>query len=165
MDIMSVNGEEWKNGGTTRTIKQQIISYLKNNPNEAFTESEIRFGLSYMSDKPDYWDFICNVAKTMLLCNYLEELEIKGDIVVKSMKNEIQLVLLDMIMPNMAGIETFRELRKIDPEVKVILISGFSQDGKVTELMKDGAMGFIQKPFSSKILVNIISGTLKKQPE
>ena len=78
-------------------------------------------------------------------------------------KGEIDLVLLDMIMPGLAGKETYFELKKINPEVKVLLISGYSQDGKVIEILQEGFLGFIQKPFRLKELSKIISETLKKR--
>ena len=67
-----------------------------------------------------------------------------------------------MIMPNMAGKETYQELKKINPDVKVLLISGFSQNGKATETINEGIFGFIQKPFKLYDLAKIISETLKK---
>ena len=61
---------------------------------------------------------------------------------------EIDLVILDMIMPGMGGGETHDRLKEIDGGVNVILSSGYSIDGKATEIMQRGCSGFIQKPFS-----------------
>ena len=69
---------------------------------------------------------------------------------------EIDLVLLDMIMPNMPGKEAFYLLKAINPEVKILLISGFSQDGRASELLQNGALGFIQKPYRLADLSNKI---------
>ncbi len=65
---------------------------------------------------------------------------------------EISLVVLDVIMPEMNGRETFRELRKLNPQVKVLLASGYSINGKAAEIINEGCNGFIQKPFSLKEL-------------
>ncbi len=62
--------------------------------------------------------------------------------------NGIHLVILDMIMPDKGGGETFDRLREIDPDVKVILSSGYSLDGQASEILKRGCDGFIQKPFN-----------------
>ena len=64
-------------------------------------------------------------------------------------KSEVRfdLVALDMIMPEMNGRETFHELKKINPKVKVLLVSGYSLNKKIEELMALGCDGFIQKPF------------------
>ncbi len=66
--------------------------------------------------------------------------------------DRIQLVLLDMVMPEMDGGEVFRELRKIDPDVKVILSSGFSSGGRAGELMREGIRAFVQKPYTVNAL-------------
>ena len=80
----------------------------------------------------------------------------------KNRKDEIDIVLLDMIMPIMTGSETNLRLRQINSEVKVLLSSGYSQNGTATEILNEGALGFIQKPFSMHELSKIISKALKK---
>jgi CheY-like chemotaxis protein len=63
-------------------------------------------------------------------------------------RDTIDLVILDIIMPDFGGKETFDTLRRVNPEVKVMLSSGYSLDGQAKEIMKNGCKGFIQKPFS-----------------
>ena len=60
----------------------------------------------------------------------------------------VSLVILDMIMPEMGGGEVFDQLKRIDPQVKVLLASGFSMQGQAREIMDRGCVGFIQKPFT-----------------
>lgn len=67
-------------------------------------------------------------------------------------KDEIDIVLLDMIMPNMSGGEVYDHLKEINPEVKALLLSGYSIDGEATEILNQGCDGFIQKPFDIKKL-------------
>ena len=67
-------------------------------------------------------------------------------------KNVIDLVILDMIMPHMTGMETYDSLKKEDPDIVVLLSSGYSIDGQATEILKHGCNGFIQKPFSMAAL-------------
>jgi PAS domain S-box-containing protein len=62
-------------------------------------------------------------------------------------RDQIDLVLLDMIMPGMSGGETFNRLCQIQPEVKVILTSGYSINGQAKEIIDRGCRGFLQKPF------------------
>jgi two-component system, cell cycle sensor histidine kinase and response regulator CckA len=62
-------------------------------------------------------------------------------------RDRIDLVILDMLMPGMGGVATFQELKGIDPGVRVLLSSGYSQDGEAQETMAAGARGFIQKPY------------------
>jgi PAS domain S-box-containing protein len=61
--------------------------------------------------------------------------------------NAFDLVALDMIMPEMSGKETYERLKELDPDVKVLLVSGYSLNKQVEELMDLGCNGFIQKPF------------------
>jgi two-component system, cell cycle sensor histidine kinase and response regulator CckA len=63
-------------------------------------------------------------------------------------KDQINLVILDMIMPMMSGGDTFERLRQINPDVKIILSSGYSVDGQAKEILDRGCSGFIQKPFT-----------------
>ena len=62
-------------------------------------------------------------------------------------REEIGLVILDMIMPGISGGETFDRLREIDPRIKVLLSSGYSIEGQAQEIMDRGCNGFLQKPF------------------
>jgi len=61
--------------------------------------------------------------------------------------NGVQAVILDMVMPEMSGAETFDHLRGIDLDVKVLLSSGYSLLGQAQEILDRGCRGFIQKPF------------------
>jgi CheY-like chemotaxis protein len=62
-------------------------------------------------------------------------------------RQKVAMVILDLIMPHMGGEETFDILKEIDPQVKVLLSSGYSLDGQTTEILNRGCNGFIQKPF------------------
>ncbi len=70
----------------------------------------------------------------------------------KNNKNTIDLVILDIIMPDILGGETFDRLKEMNPEIKVLLSSGYSLDGQATEIMNRGCAGFMQKPFNIKDL-------------
>lgn len=63
-------------------------------------------------------------------------------------RDKIDGIILDMIMPEMSGSETFGRLKEINPDVKVLLSSGYSVNGQAQEIMDRGCSGFIQKPFS-----------------
>jgi two-component system cell cycle sensor histidine kinase/response regulator CckA len=76
-------------------------------------------------------------------------------------KNTIDLVILDMIMPDMSGKEAYERLKKINPEVKVLLSSGYSIEGQATEILRRGCDGFIQKPFSMKEMSGKLSEILQ----
>ena len=76
----------------------------------------------------------------------------------KSHQEEIDLVILDMIMPHMGGGETFDRMRQINPHVKVLLSSGYSLNGQAQEILNRGCDGFIQKPFD----LTALSGSLSE---
>ena len=78
-------------------------------------------------------------------------------------KNEINIVILDMIMPDMGGGETYDRLKKINHEIKVLLSSGYSIDGQASEIMNRGCNGFIQKPFNMEQLSRKIRGILSNE--
>ncbi len=65
---------------------------------------------------------------------------------------KIDLVILDLIMPKISGSEVYDKLKEINPQVKVLLSSGYSVDGQATEILKRGCNGFIQKPFNMEEL-------------
>ena len=67
-------------------------------------------------------------------------------------RKAIDAVVLDMIMPDMGGRETFQGLKAIDPGVRVLLASGYSLDGEAKAILEMGCAGFIQKPFSMDAL-------------
>jgi two-component system cell cycle sensor histidine kinase/response regulator CckA len=72
----------------------------------------------------------------------------------------IDLVILDMIMPVMGGGDTYDRLKEINPNIKVLLSSGYSIDGDATRILERGCNGFIQKPFNPKQLSQKIRGIL-----
>ena len=63
-------------------------------------------------------------------------------------KENINLVILDMVLPGMNGSEIYDRLKEINPDVKVLLSSGYSQNGMAAEILNKGCNGFIQKPFT-----------------
>ncbi len=69
-------------------------------------------------------------------------------------KNDIQLVLLDMSMPGMNGVDTLEGLRQIDPEIQIVLSSGYSQQQIANEVAVDSHTGFLPKPYDVNMLVN-----------
>ena len=72
----------------------------------------------------------------------------------------IGLVILDMVMPNMGGRETFLKLREMNPDVNALLSTGYSQNGKAQEIMSSGVKGFIQKPYQVNALLSKVRSVL-----
>jgi len=82
-----------------------------------------------------------------------------GEEAIKIFKNnykQIDLVLLDLRMPKKSGKETYIEMKKIYPSIKIILSSGFIQDEMAQELISLGIKNFIQKPYTFHELAKIV---------
>lgn len=75
-------------------------------------------------------------------------------------KNTIELVILDMIMPEIGGEQVFEAIREIAPKMKVLLSSGYSVNGQAREIIKKGCDGFIQKPYTLGMLSSRIREVL-----
>jgi PAS domain S-box-containing protein len=73
---------------------------------------------------------------------------------------DIDLVLIDMMMPRMAGRECFRELRSINPEVRAVLSTGFGINSAAQEILDDGMSGFVHKPYGIQQLSEVVARAL-----
>jgi len=71
-------------------------------------------------------------------------------------RDEIKIVLLDMVMPIMSGKEAFIEMKKINVDVKALLVSGFSEDKRIQDILDCGVRYFVQKPYKIEELVESI---------
>jgi len=67
-------------------------------------------------------------------------------------RDEIDVIILDMIMPKMSGGEAFDRIKEMKVDVKVLLSSGYSINGQASEILNRGCNGFIQKPFNLQSL-------------
>jgi PAS domain S-box-containing protein len=81
----------------------------------------------------------------------------------KKNTDKIDLVIMDMIMPGMGGGETFDHLKEINPDIKVLLSSGYSINGQASEILERGCDGFIQKPFNINQLSEKIQGIIAQK--
>jgi PAS domain S-box-containing protein len=114
-------------------------------------------------------DIIIDVGRDLLKKLGYDVLTAKGGIeaveIYKTNPKKIDIVILDMIMPEMGGGDTYEKLRDVDPGVKVLLSSGYSIDGQASKILSRGCDGFIQKPFDIKSLSleirKILDNTIK----
>ncbi len=77
-------------------------------------------------------------------------------------QEDIRLVVLDMTMPNWDGLQTFNALRTIQPNLRVILSSGYSQTSAVTRFTEAGFAGFLQKPYRFKHFQEVVRHVLER---
>jgi CheY-like chemotaxis protein len=75
----------------------------------------------------------------------------------------IDIVVLDMIMPDLSGKDTYERLKQINPDVKVLLASGYTLEGQAKEILDSGCNAFIQKPFKIEQLSTMIRKVLENE--
>ena len=105
-----------------------------------------------------------DVAASMLRLHGFKVIECKDGIealsAFRERSEEIACVLLDLTMPNMDGEEAFRELRRIKPDVRVIMTSGYNEQEITQRFVGRGLAGFIQKPYLASTLIAKIKEAL-----
>jgi PAS domain S-box-containing protein len=74
---------------------------------------------------------------------------------------DVDLVIVDMVMPRMGGLDAFLAMQAINPPIRAILCSGYSRSGNSQKILNAGVKRFIQKPFQIDALSNVISEVLK----
>jgi DNA-binding NarL/FixJ family response regulator len=81
--------------------------------------------------------------------------------ILKRHPGDISLVVLDLSMPDMSGVEALPEFRKIRPGIKVLVSSGYSEEETLAQFSGLRVSGFIQKPYTATALVERIKSTLR----
>jgi CheY-like chemotaxis protein len=105
-----------------------------------------------VDDEGSIWDVVIDMLKNLGYTVVLAENGADCVEIYEANQGGIDLVLLDMVMPQMNGHEAFFKLRDIDPDVKVLLQSGYIQQKEAQDVLKHGALGFLQKPYRMKEL-------------
>lgn len=70
------------------------------------------------------------------------------------------LVILDILMPDMNGLETLKKIREIDPKARVLMCTASEQSTHVQEALASGAAGYIVKPFTKEVILTTINKAL-----
>ena len=132
-------------------VEESAEEVIKGNGTILFIDDEeiVRDACKHMLEAIDY--------RVLTAGNGKEALEIY-----KEYSSRIDIILLDMIMPGMNGGEVYDRITGINPDAKIILVTGYSIDGQATAILERGCDGFIQKPFRLKDLHKKIIKVLKK---
>ena len=80
---------------------------------------------------------------------------------ISSGKDRMDLVILDLVMPRMSGQQVFEKIRALDPDIKVLVSSGYSREEEIEKMMQKGCDGYILKPFDMATLSKKLDGVLK----
>ncbi len=83
--------------------------------------------------------------------------------VYKQRGREIALIVLDLIMPRMGGKQCFEGLLSLDPDVKVLIASGFSANGPTEDAIAAGAKGFVSKPYNMRHVLEVVREVLDSE--
>ena len=99
-----------------------------------------------VDDHETIWDFLIEALQQLGYSVLLAENGLDAVEIYEANPSQIDLVLLDMIMPKQGGHQTFFRIRSIDPKAKILLSSGFVSEAEVLDLLQQGACGFLPKP-------------------
>ena len=105
-----------------------------------------------VDDQETVWDFLIEALQNLGYSVILAENGLDAVEICKQNPGEIDLVLLDMIMPKLGGHGAFYQIKEVDPNIKILLSSGFVAQEAVDDLLANGAAGFLPKPHRIKTL-------------
>jgi two-component system cell cycle sensor histidine kinase/response regulator CckA len=159
IDVQSVPGS-----GTTFSVVIPAAEGAAPVSRVAAAEGKVKGTILLIDDE----EVVRETASEMLAAEDLEVLTADsgaaGIALYRDRRAEIGLIILDFSMPGMGGEETYRELRKIDPDVRVVLSSGFGEDEVTRRFAGLGLQGFIQKPYNPNALLEEIQRHLSPLP-
>lgn len=133
--------------GTALPISQPR-SVMRTAANHSDQTPEGNETILLVDDEDMIWDVIIDMLQglgysVILAANGREAVEIY-----QANNGKIDLVILDMIMPEMTGSQAFYHLKELDPDVNVLLSSGYVGEEEVQQLLRHGAKGFLEKPYT-----------------
>ena len=116
-----------------------------------------------VDDEPIMRKIAVNVLKS---CGYdvlVAENGFKALEIFEKQHTDIKLVLLDLIMPKKSGKEIYLEMKQIQPDVNVLLVSGAKKDIRIKELLKMGVKGYLEKPYTFSHLSRLVYKLIYKK--
>lgn len=105
-----------------------------------------------VDDQETIWDFLIEALQDLGYSVILAENGLDAVEIYQNNPGQIDLVLLDMVMPKMGGHKTFCQIRAMDPDANILLSSGYVSEEEVNDLLAKGARGFLPKPHRIKEL-------------
>ena len=79
------------------------------------------------------------------------------------LKDRIDLIVLDLIMPHMGGNECMGEILKLDPSARILIASGYAANGQLDEALIKGARAVIRKPYEAKQMLEMVRRLLDEE--
>jgi DNA-binding response OmpR family regulator len=98
-----------------------------------------------------------SIADVLTMRGFETELAFSGEAgLARFREAEFDIVFMDVKLPGMNGVETFFEFRKIRPDVKVMMMTGFSLEQLIAQAVENGALGVLRKPFEIRDLLGVL---------
>ena len=157
-----INCESEPNQGTTFRIYFPVVQMELEGDLEQ--DSAVPPGGSETVLLVDDEEFLCDIGSQILIragYTVLTATNGRGALdLYRNQKSDVSLVILDLIMPGMGGKECFQELMNINPQVRVILSSGFLSNGTTEEATVLGVRGLVEKPYNMRQLLQLVRDVL-----
>ncbi len=137
--------------GKGATFKVYLPASGKEAPGARVSDSTLIKGTETVLFVDDQAEVASIGAEMLQSLGYTVLVATSGNQAIKIFEKEygnIDLAILDMTMPAMSGVDTFKAMKNINPQVKVILSSGFSVDAETSKILESGCNGFLQKPYN-----------------
>ncbi|OGV33497.1 MAG: hypothetical protein A2020_10380 [Lentisphaerae bacterium GWF2_45_14] len=131
------------------------------------SKKDIRGGsetILVVDDQETIWDFLIEALQNLGYSVLLAENGLDAVEIYKSNPGQIDLVLLDMVMPKLGGHKTFYQIKSFDPDANVLLSSGYVSEEEVNDLLTQGARGFLPKPHRISTLATEMRKILDEHP-
>ena len=161
--FISVDSEKGK--GTTFTIylpaTEKDIRKRKNDPNQILLEGSETILL--VDDEKIILDVGREILENMGYRVIVADSGKKAIEVYMENRDQIDMIILDAIMPQMGGNETYEKLKEINPQLKILLSSGYGINDQAVQILAKVCDGFIQKPFNMEDLSKITRAVLDKK--
>jgi DNA-binding NtrC family response regulator len=116
-----------------------------------------------VDDHETIWEFLIEALQLLGYSVLLAENGLDAVEIYRENPHEIDLVLLDMIMPKLGGHQTFYKIRSMDPDAKILLSSGYVSPEEVNDLLQQGAKGFLPKPHRIAVMATEIRKILDEK--
>lgn len=133
-------------------------------PEPISTGLQVSTGTLLLVDDDPIIQKICGDMLTTLGCTVIIAKDGQECVdIYRARQGDIDAVILDVTMPVKSGNEVFDELRMIDPDIRVLVSSGYREDPRIGEMLSKGARGFIQKPYTLEKLSSKIFNIIKNE--
>ncbi len=130
--------------------KREPVSDLVHGKGTILVVDDEQLVRSLLADWLDYLGY-----ETILCCNGTEALE-----KYRNKGGNIDLVMMDVMMPNINGLETFRQLKAMNDSVRVLFLTGYSDNRNFQDILKEGALGILRKPVNISQLSHTLASTM-----